>query len=160
MTGRLLRISVVLSALAVLAMESWWGWREWYSAEQINAARDAGDAEKVCRLLRWGARADKDEWLLHWAANDNLVVAKLLLANGTKVDAKDANGWTPLHVAADNRNSVVAKLLLAHGSNPNVKDKSGKTPLDRMPELAEIVKKLETEKAGKKQPAQPKVATP
>ena len=36
----------------------------------------------------------------------------------------------------------------------------GKTPLDKMPEPAQIVKKLEAEKAGRKRPAQPKAATP
>ena len=50
-----LRISVVLCALMVLAMGSWWMWRVCYSAGQLRAANEAGDAAKVCRLLGWGA---------------------------------------------------------------------------------------------------------
>ena len=73
MTRRLLlRIAVILSALAVLAMGSWWGWREWYSADQLRAAVLEKDAEKTRSLLRWGARADRTEGLLHRAATKNL----------------------------------------------------------------------------------------
>ena len=55
---------------------------------------------------------------------------------------------------------IVAKLLLENGADLNAEDKDGKSPIDLFPELAEIVKKLEAEKAGKKQPAQPRVTTP
>ena len=107
------------------------------------------------------AKDNRGRTSLHWAAaNDNPTVAKLLLAKGAKADAKDANGWTPLHLAAINKSPAVAKLLLANGADPNAKAKDGKTPLDIWPELAEIVKELEAEKAGKNQPPQPKVATP
>ena len=34
----LLRVSVVLCALALLAGGSWWVWRQWYSADQFRAA--------------------------------------------------------------------------------------------------------------------------
>lgn len=169
-------------------------WREWYSAEQIRAAKEAGDAEKVYSLLRWGARADEVEDLLLWAAwEGHSAVAKLLLADGVEVDAKDTHGRTPLHWAAGagrlaeakhllsngaevdakstaghtplhwaalNKSMAVAKILLANGADPNAKDKDGNTPNDWRPELAEIVKQVEAEKAGKKQPAQPKVAAP
>ena len=85
------------------------------------------------------------------------------------------DGWTPLYLAAirvsrrpANHNLAVAKLLLTNRADPNAKRKDGKTLLDQWPELAEIVKKLEAlrlrsgqaEKAGRKQPAQPKVARP
>ena len=92
--------------------------------------------------------------------NNTLAVAILLLANGAKVDTKATDGRTPLHVAAWSGHPTVAKFLLANGADPNAKAKDGTTPLDTMPELAEIVKKLETEQAGKKQPTQPKVANP
>ena len=121
-------IAVVLSALAVLVMGSWWAWREWYAAEQVRAAKEAGDAAKVCRLLRWGARADEVEDLLHWAAEKG--------------------------------DTDMAKLLLANGADPNTESGYGKTPLEIMPDLAKIMKEVEAEKAGKKQPAQPKGATP
>jgi len=230
MRTHILRIAVVLCALAVVLTVTWRVWREWYSADEIRAAQEAGDAAKVCRLLRWGARAEEVENLLHWAAgedhpavaeilldngaevdaktndnfgwtplhlaasNDHITIAKLLLENGANVDAqdnyvgltplrfaanqnnpavvnlllafgadanaKDAGGWTPLHLTAIRGHRIVAKLLLAFGADANVKNSVGKTPLDLWPELAEIVKQVEAEKAGKKQLAQPKVATP
>ena len=96
----LLRTILALSALAVLVVGAWWGWREWYSADQIRAAKSAGDVEKVCRLLSWGARADEADNLLHWAAQEgHRAVAELLLANGAEMDAKDTNGRTTLYMA-------------------------------------------------------------
>ena len=76
-----------------------------------------------------------------------MAMAELMLAKGAEVDAKDNGGWTPLHWAARNNKSTVAKLLLANGADPNAKAEGGTTPLDVMPELAEIVKKLEAEAA-------------
>ena len=178
----LLRIAVVLSALAVAASGSWYIWREFYSADHFRAAKEADDAAKVYRLLRWGARADEGENLLHWAAQaghpavaklllangadpnakkgggwtplhltataNNPAVAKSLLANGAKVDAVIIDGRTPLHLAVTNDSPAIAKLLLSNGADPNAKAKDGSIPLDRMPELAELVKKLEADKAG------------
>ena len=69
-------------------------------------------------------------------------------------------GHTPLLAAAAYGNPTVAKVLLADGADPNIKDRYGNTPLDEMPGLAKIVKKIKAKKAGMKQPAQPKVATP
>ena len=103
---------------------------------------------------------------LHWAAwKGHLAMAKLLLANGAKADARDIDGRTPLYRAARNYRQAVAKLLVAKGAALNAKANHGLSPLnflplDFLPELAEIVKQMEAEKASKKQPAQPKVATP
>ena len=67
---------------------------------------------------------------------------------------------TPLHLAAYYENSAVAKLLLANRADPNAMAEDATTPLDLWPSLPEIVKEVEAQKAGKKQPAQPKVARP
>ena len=196
----LLRIAVLLSALAVLSVGSWWMWRKWYAAKQLQAAITADDVPQVKFLIRFGAPVDAINLNfvppIHFAVGiSRSDIAEILLAHGVKVDAKDSFGWTPLHgavihgnrdmaelllahgakVDAKNYKSVtslhlavgnhhynvnIAKLLLAHGADPNSKNEEGKSPLDIWPALAEIVKKLEAEKAGKSQPAQPKVATP
>ena len=203
----LLRIAVVLCALALLAVGSWWVWREWWAVGQLQAAMIANDVERVGLLLRLGAPVNADISYPHWdhelaglvfkgrplhraAYERNAAVAELLLANGAKVDAKDPYGRTPLHLAAINRCPAVVNLLLANGAELEAKDTKGWTPLrwavfsgslavaklllangadtkvtDKdgktlRPNLAEIVKKMAAEKAGRKQPAQPKVATP
>jgi len=61
---RLLRIAVILSALAVAASGSWYIWREFYSAEQFRAAVvegiETGDLSRAERLKKWGA--DTEVW--------------------------------------------------------------------------------------------------
>jgi ankyrin repeat protein len=42
--------------------------------------------------------------------------------------AKDACGWTPLHMAAMDGHRELAELLLANGADPNAKDNWGLTP--------------------------------
>ena len=175
-----LRIAVVLCALALLAVAGWWVWRQWYSADQIRAAIWNHDMDRVSLLIRLGAPVEADVELyvdpsgetvkgklLQWAAYYNHpALAKLLLAHGAEVDARDTDSRTPLHYITIiqfgrmDDGPAVAKLLLVNGADPNAKDKDSKTPLDKMPELAEIVKELEAEKARKKQSAQPKVVTP
>ena len=51
-----------------------------------------------------------------------------LLAEGAQVNAADASGLTPLHVAGD---SETAKLLLGAGADVNAGDKNGRTPLHK-----------------------------
>lgn len=52
--------------------------------------------------------------------------ARVLLANGARVDAVDKAGFTPLHLAY---HKVFAELLFTHGANVNARDASGRTPL-------------------------------
>ncbi len=160
----------------LLVLGAWWGWRTWYSADQIRAAIRDNDADRVSLLIKLGAPVDVDvEFIppasdeqfkckpLHWTVIYNhLAIAELLLANGAEVDAKDTDTYreTPLHWAASYESSAAAAFLLANGADPNAKARGGTTPLHLWPKLAEIVKQVAAEKAGKKQPAKPKVATP
>ena len=130
-----------------------------------RAAGNDRPAADIILLERWcgtDARTIKGMTSLHYAAEGSrLAVAKLLLTNGAGVDVKDTVGWTPLHYAAIAHSPALAKLLLTNGADPSLKDdRYGQTSISYWPKLAEIVKKLEAEKAGKKQPAQPKVETP
>ena len=113
-----LRISVALSALAVAASGSWYVWREFYSGEQFRTAIAEG------------------------------------IESGADVNMQDKRGWTALHriayrYVADGEASLEkARLLTEYGADPNLKNRNGRTPIDRWPELAEIVKEVEAEKAS------------
>ena len=48
--------------------------------------------------------ASAEDTPLHWAAWDNNAAeAKRLIDNGADVNAKNENGWTPLHVTAEKK---------------------------------------------------------
>jgi ankyrin repeat protein len=53
-----------------------------------------------------------------------------LLAKGAEVNARNAYGWTPLHVAAAGGDPAVVALLLQHGADVHAQSHIGTTPLD------------------------------
>jgi hypothetical protein len=56
-------------------------------------------------------------------------VAKVLLANKADVNARDHEGWTPLHAAAAKGLADVVEVLLANGADVNAKNNKGQTAL-------------------------------
>lgn len=83
---------------------------------------------------------------LHWAAaEDNVGIAKLLLAQKADVDAQDSNGMTPLHLAAQNNSARVAKLLVTYHADPNIQDKDNHPPIyyadeGNLQEVGEVIR--------------------
>ncbi|NYF55778.1 ankyrin repeat domain-containing protein [Micromonospora purpureochromogenes] len=55
---------------------------------------------------------------------------RALIEHGVEVNASDANGWTPLHFAAQAQSAPVAAELLAAGATVSL-DEHGNTPLWR-----------------------------
>lgn len=99
---------------------------------------ETNDLEDCRRLLETGAnvnehRGKADQTPLHIAAeNGHFEIASQLLAHGAEVDATDAQGSTPLLLAAKwaNNNYInLVQLLLLAGANPNCTDTFGKSPL-------------------------------
>jgi ankyrin repeat protein len=68
---------------------------------------------------------------LHFACKEKqLDSVEMLLKKGASPNLRNADGQTPLHLAAGAFEKAVP-MLLAHGANPNIKDKiDGSTPFD------------------------------
>ena len=75
----------------------------------------------------WGGSVDAQ--LFAASANGDLWGAKSLVERGANVDARDAEGLTPLAWAAQYGRTEVAKYLIAQRANLNPADKFGFTPL-------------------------------
>ena len=47
--------------------------------------------------------------MLQAVLDDNLVMVRLLIQHGAKMNKKDEDGWTPLHASAANGLHLIAK---------------------------------------------------
>jgi ankyrin repeat protein len=69
--------------------------------------------------------------LIESAGQDHPDLAKLLLDHGWDVNARDKDGDTALHLAADCNLLSIMELLISRGADYNAHNKKGKTPLHR-----------------------------
>ena len=73
---------------------------------------------------------EADRALLDAAEKGNIEAVKKTLADGADVNAKDDNGWTPLHWAATSFDKEVSEYLITMGADVNAAETvSGMTPL-------------------------------
>lgn len=68
--------------------------------------------------------------LLQATEAGDMVQMQALLAQGAEVNARNAYGWTPLHVATAGGDPAVVDLLLQHGADVHAQSHIGTTPLD------------------------------
>jgi ankyrin repeat protein len=69
---------------------------------------------------------------VHYAVVDGEVDRlRVLLAEGADSGAADANGWRPLHFAAQARDAAAIEILVAAGAVVDPVDRHGNTPLWR-----------------------------
>lgn len=87
-----------------------------------------------------------DTLLLDAARKGDIKKVRKLLEQGADVDAKDIDGLTALHEAAENKHTDVVKVLLQAGADANIRDRKwyAWTPLDKavMNGCVDIVKVL------------------
>ena len=73
---------------------------------------------------------------LHWAAKcGNLVMAKMLIANGSGINISDNYQRTPLYQAVEEGHEAAAQALVEAGAEVGVKLKTGDTALHRASQL-------------------------
>ncbi|RDU70271.1 ankyrin repeat domain-containing protein [Helicobacter brantae] len=98
-----------------------------------NACR-SGWGDVVELMIKKGADVDAESYgetpLLKVAGRkvNDVNLARILINNDADVNAKDANGNTPLYLAILNKNSAMIKLLLDNGADMYIKNKRGDTP--------------------------------
>lgn len=100
---------------------------------QVSSIRDT-HPEVVERLIRAGADVNKLDRSglapLHVAAVEGGVnMARVLLANGARLELRTREDATALHLAARHGHSAVVELLLASGADVNVREGGSRTPL-------------------------------
>jgi uncharacterized protein len=105
--------------------------------QPLGLASFFGNLETVEYLLSRGAEVNSASgnaervMPLHSAvAGKHFAIAKVLLAHGAEVNAKQAGAFTPLHAPAQNNQPEMTRLLLEHGADPLARSADGSTPLD------------------------------
>ena len=83
-------------------------------------------ALQIANAHLWGDEANS---LHEAAAASDIQQVKLLISQGTNLDARNDRGWTPLHNAAANGRKEVAELLIENGADVNAQHNFGGTPL-------------------------------
>ncbi len=85
---------------------------------------------------------------LHAAVTGNAEAVKLLVDAGAPVNAKQDQGWTPLHEAVNRNDLEMTRYLLAHGADPRQQNDAGTSAIGLAAEkgFVEVLKLL---KAGK-----------
>jgi hypothetical protein len=63
------------------------------------------------------------------ALNGHFAICRLLLDKGAQLEAKDSDGWTPLHYAAWNGHVEFVRLICDHGADVEARDNDGWTPI-------------------------------
>ena len=113
-------------------------------------AASRGELEKVRAMLDHGAVVKGNNKLLtalHWAVTmGHRDVAELLIERGANVEAKAADGHTPLHMAAREGDAQMVQCLLEARANPNSTNNASQTAVDLAlafaedePEVAQVL---------------------
>ena len=100
----------------------------------LIAATLENDLHKVRQILESGQnitqRDDMERTALHHAVlMDEAPLVEFLIQYKAPLNAKDRNGYTPLHFTAQDYLPTMTALLLKHGADPNSRDHHGNSVL-------------------------------
>ncbi|EQC27021.1 serine/threonine protein kinase [Saprolegnia diclina VS20] len=117
----------------------------------VALAVQSGHTNVVARLLHHGASLEHkrlDGTLLHVATSRRVGtdLLKHLVTSGSKVEACDTRGWTPLHVAAHEGHIQAVEYLVRVGANVVAETLDRETPL-QIANDKKVVKALRTAQA-------------
>jgi hypothetical protein len=101
-----------------------------YSARAAQGGALSMSADRAARAARAGIVPTPASLQAAAGLGDVRQTASLL-DEGVAVDARDADGRTPLMLAVAQGRLEVVRLLLARGADPNAADNSGRTPLQQ-----------------------------
>src|SRR5947199_145668 len=93
-----------------------------HTRQEIIDAIQARNIEKNRELVDQNASRST-------APGHSLAVLQALLEHGAPPNAKQQQGWTALHEAAQRGDNDMIALLLKHGADPTVKNDEGVTPV-------------------------------
>jgi ankyrin repeat protein/serine/threonine protein kinase len=90
-----------------------------------------GGVQKMVGSRDWVLKkaGNWDNLLLEGAKDGDLIEVQTALEKGAYPNAKNDDGSTPLHIAAQEGYAEIVKILLERGADPNTENKDGWTPL-------------------------------
>jgi ankyrin repeat protein len=98
----------------------------------VHWAAKKGDYEMLTTLASYGAQlsvpteADALMFPIHWAASDGKISSiRFFLENNQDINVQDANGCTPLIVAAQHNHINCVVFLIENGADISISDSNG-----------------------------------
>jgi hypothetical protein len=114
------------------------------SKGMISSVKRMLEMKSIDVEARKGGRENRSTCLINAARKGHLDICRLLIDKGADIEAKDREGWTPLHWVAHTGHIEIARLLCDQGADVKAQTNRGRRPLHRAAKYGHhsIVKEL------------------